>query len=228
MKNILLFLIITIQTSYCQENYSDLKELGLNGNVKTIFKNTYSSDSTEFISKEAAYFNKKGNLIKIIDSLYENGELKVYLKDYLESNNGVNTMFKIKENGEVVEYGSYEWLDDKSYKIKSYGIDAIKTEYYYYLNQKLRDSIGKTEYYLYDPKDYSTVEYLGREEHQKFYDRNGVLKRIKHHNSIENEIWEEIYKVLGTDKNGNSLKVQTFDKESDSLIAIKTYQYIYY
>ena len=53
-----------------------------------------------------------------------------------------------------------EWLDDKSYKIKSYGIDAIKTEYYYYLNQKLRDSIGKTEYYLYDPKDDSDCRIL--------------------------------------------------------------------
>ncbi|AVR47099.1 hypothetical protein C7S20_18615 [Christiangramia fulva] len=84
MKKFLLIFFLILQNVYSQKNYTELQELGLHGNVESIITKSYSSkiDSTDLISKQIAIFNKKGNIIKIIDSIYESGKLKVAEKEY--------------------------------------------------------------------------------------------------------------------------------------------------
>ncbi len=230
MKKFLFIFFLILQNAFSQKNYTELKELGLHGNIESIITKSYSSkiDSTDLISKQTAIFNKKGNIIKVIDSIDESGKLKVAVKEYIESNEGTKSIFKIKIEGKLVEYGSYEWIDDRNYTITAFGDDAIKTEYRYYLDQNLRDSIGRTKYYLYDPKNYSTVEYLASSEYQNFYDQNGYLREVIEIDDLDNDKKVIIYETLDLDELGNKTKVKLFDKESDSLIEIRTTKYNYY
>jgi len=229
MKNFILIFFLVIQSVYSQNNYTELQELGLQGNVESIITKTYFTkiDSTNLISKRIANFNKKGNITKIVDSTYENGKLTVAEKVYFESINGTKSLFKIYLNGELAEYGSYEWINDRNYKIISFGDDSIKSEHIYFLNQNLRDSVGRTKFYLYNPEDYSTVEYLASKEYQNYYDKIGNLKKVIHLDEFENDKREVLYKTLECDNLGNITKVELYDKKSDTLVEIRTSKYIY-
>jgi hypothetical protein len=217
MKTSILILSLTLfsVSLYSQEVFTDIKEFGLKGKVKSIESNYYSVKENRqeltldtLNSKSLMHFNENGNLTIIVNFTFSGEEIE-RIKYQRDDNERKISYKKYNENG-IFETGKYNWINERKYQIKAKDSFGIRIESEFTLSKKFRDESGTTTYY-----DDKTGEYFLTYHYQNILDENGNLLSS---NNIYKPLGNSstiIYDVQELDEFGNWIKVSLYDDEKD-------------
>lgn len=209
------------------QNYSELKEWGIKGKIKTITQYRFDCDlenidrantleTLNWKDKTLVYYNKFGNV----------EQLKIFLKDslgkeYLEGEinykfSEIGSMgFYIKNTDTLTTYLK-SWVDANTYKVQIYSGKKLATESIVNLKEDFLASRQSDIYYENDEPHFSSNRY--------YFDELKNLNKIESED-IANKT-SEFSKHFIYDKIGNPLKtLKTNEDSQDSILIIKKYTY---
>lgn len=215
ISTIIISLFIFSVSLYSQDEYTDIKEFGLKGNVKSIESKYYSTKENQgkwildtLNSKSRMDFNENGNITRMFNLSFP--ELETETTEILRDKNDRKISYQKSNQNGVFETGNYKWVDERVYQIKAIDSFGMRMESEFTLTKDFRDKTGTTVYY-----DNKSNEYLFTHQYENFFDekQNLLMSKITYA-PIKNSR-TIIYKVQETDDFGNWTKVIVYDKEND-------------
>jgi len=221
--------------------YSEWKEYGLKGKVKSMVRYHYyfkdellnpdKIDTSKWSSKIFTYFNANGN----VDSVIYYSNPKSYDPEYIGEIHCSKNLYFYDIKGQkrtglyvpdcslnIKERMIYEWPNPYTYieRTFDYVTNKVKTEIFAYLHRNLRDSAGVSNYFVGD-SIYSSYSYTST------FDSNGRLEYYIERELPRNTIDTVRFKYTSFDKKGNQTKTLIF-RNSDAFpkaMYLRTYQY---
>lgn len=222
--------------------YSDLKEYGLKGKVKSMTRHHYllvreNGSSIEpvnpeiWISKTITYFNKNGN----IDSMTNCTNFQNYEPSIDRQTNYSRTIYYFDNKGRKttgvyigninepeIEPILINWVNKYQYIEKTYRPNSteLKTSITAWLNVNYRDSAGMSLYY-YGDSLMSDNRYIS-----KFNDKNELLYYVETE-LVGNEIDTIQVEIKTKDMKGNPTKTVMYKNRYPTKFSlyIRTYEY---
>ena len=234
MKNhlLLVFSLLFISTSVLSQ-YSDLKEYGLKGNVKSVNDAVYTEvklmrkrskiDSTAKVEyHKYMHFNPSGQMdtMKVID-LDEKDSLfnSIYVLTFEDGIKNGCTLYDSQY--EPIEYMQIQWVDERTYNM---AVTDTKGELVYestsWLSSKFQDSIGETMIY-------NGGELVRRTKYVNRFGKRYRVVGVDYFDSDGGFADSEVIEYLEFDKKGNWIKCvvrDTFTGEYKKM-TIRTIEY---
>ncbi|WP_310994390.1 hypothetical protein [Aequorivita marina] len=210
----LCFLFFSI-SFFSQEGYTDIKEFGLNGNVKSIESKYYSIKENQgkwildtLNSQSKMYFNNNGGITKMVNQSFS--QLETETIEIQRDQNGRKISYhKYNENG-IFETGYYQWVDERKYQIKAKDSFGFRMESEFTLTKNFRDKSGITLYY-----DDRSGEHLLTHQYENILDQEGNLLSSKITYEPLHNSTTMIFEVQETDDFGNWIMVNLYKEEEE-------------
>lgn len=212
MKHILLIIVLFSScNNYAQsDSYSELKEFGLKGNIKSITQMIFSDvmksgesyipkDSTKWKIKTQIFYNSNGNCDSIINYSNNAGSERVISKIVYEYKDKERSGFYLVDSQKINEYRKY-WTEKNTYKediLENYSIvtsTTISLDDTYKIKQKRELFLDN------DPKTINEAQV-----YFYYFDKDNYLEKITLKENNKEVIVEKI-KELEFDAIGNATK----------------------
>ena len=223
--------------------FTDLKEYGLNGKVKTIEKTFYQffeekngelvpADSLKFFKKEKVYVNRSGN----IDSLkrhanYANYKLANGKGETIHSTltfkydqkgnkiSGIETVDgELKESGTIYSFSFKSFMYTEKYTTKS---GSILGERVVYLNQQKRDSLLYERFFSFDKISMDLIT-------RCYYTSENELYTYVEVDKLSGDTSVIRHAYVKKDEHKNPVLIYLYRNGSKQPLTIITYRYTYY
>lgn len=214
------------------EKWSDIKEYGFIGKVKSVTIKNYIGlgkqtgkwflNEENIYSKQRMYFNSEGNIEQIIDNSKLENDLWNEITTSIEFEKNLKKSYKKNDLfGKLTEEGIYEWLGYKKYILKAKHSNGNRVESISNLNGKFRNIGGEYKFFHGD-----SLAYL-----ENYSNQVNVKKGIISTNFF-NKMSGKEYTILYTDKEfdqvGNTIKIALIDKKSGELKRFMTREFEYF
>lgn len=232
MKHILLIIgLFSSHINYAQsDNYSELKEFGLKGNIKSITQMIYSDvlqsgenytpkDSTKWKIKTQIFYNTNGNCDSIINYANNAGAERFISKIIYEYKDKERLGYYLVDSQKANEYRKY-WTNNNTYKEDILENNSIVTSTTITIDETYKIK-QKSELFLHnDPRIMNKSEF-----YFYYFDKNNYLEKITMKENNKEVIVEKI-KELEFDAIGNPLKsFKTKLPSNQQYLIIRNFEY---